>query len=214
MLLSLLKLSRYMFIIVISVCIWVVSVQAQNRAFSDADNSDVKYWLTPYESQSACAAMQGLSNSEFTINSTEDRTVDGTGIGFCKLDGLIPQAIQFQVNLPSKWNGRIYMHGNGGNGGMSPDHPRRWNISLHALKQGFAVIYSNSGHDAEKEPGISFAVNNPGKELDYAHRATQLTRIVGKQIASEYYQRESDYDYFDGCSWGGHQGFAMAQRFP
>jgi hypothetical protein len=205
---------RYSSIAFISLCVWMGAVQAQNHAFSDADNSHVKYWLTPYESQGACVAIQGLSNSEFTINNTEDRTVNGTDIKFCKVDGLIPQEIQFQVNLPSKWNGRIYMHGNGGNGGMSPDHPRRWNLSLNALKQGFAVIYSNGGHDAEKEPGISFAENNYDKELDHAHRATQLARVAGKKIAGEYYQRESDYDYFDGCSWGGGEAFAMAQRFP
>jgi hypothetical protein len=195
-------------------CGWMGVAHAQNRAFSEAGDSEVEYWLTPYESKAACADLKALSNSGFTIDSSEEKMVDGTDIEFCKIDGVIPPEIQFQVNLPVHWNGRIYMHGNGGNAGMSPDHPRRWGTSINAIKQGFAVIYSNGGHDADEEPGVSFAVNNPGKVLDYGFRATQLSALAGKQIADVYYKRESDHDYFDGCSWGGHQGFAMAQRFP
>ncbi len=85
---------------------------------------------------------------------------------------------------------------------------------MNGLRHGFAVAYSNAGHDGRLEPGISFAYGNHTKKLDWGYRATRLTAEAAQRIVQNYYGRASDYDYFDGCSWGGHQGFAMSQRFP
>jgi feruloyl esterase len=199
---------------VIGMCTYAATVPAQNQAFSDSGTSVVEYWLTPHESQAECAGLVALSGREFKVVSAVEGVLDDTDITYCKVDGIIQPEIQFQVNLPARWNGRTYMHGNGGNGGLPADHPRRWGISVNALKKGFVVVYSNSGHDATTEPGISFALNDPMKELDYAYRATRLSQVAAARIAAVYYKRDHDFAYFDGCSWGGHQGFAMAQRYP
>ena len=187
---------------------------AQQQAFTDRDASAIEYWHTPYEAAASCAAVLALSGPEFTLLTSVERTLEGGAVAFCKVDGIIEPEIRFQVDLPERWNGRLYMHGNGGNGGTPADDPRRFRLTVNALEQGFAVVYSNSGHDATEEPGITFAYRNPVKKADWGFRATHLSAMAAKDILAFFYERPSDYDYFDGCSWGGHQGFAMAQRFP
>ena len=39
----------------------------------------------------------------------------------CRVTGLIQPEIRFEVNLPTKWNRRFYMHGNGGFAGETPE---------------------------------------------------------------------------------------------
>ena len=44
----------------------------------------------------------------------------------CRVSGVIPSEIRFEVNLPTDWNRRLYMHGNGGFAGTPATHPGRW----------------------------------------------------------------------------------------
>ena len=80
--------------------------------------------------------------------------------------------------------------------------------------QGYAVVNSNSGHDAAVEPGSSFGFNNRQAEHDYGYRAVHLSTVAAKWIARTYYRRAAARSYFEGCSAGGRQGLMEAQRFP
>ena len=117
------------------------------------------------------------------------------------------------MNLPANWNRRFYMHGNGGFAGEAPEFGARPVVRANALKQGFAVAQTNTGHDATAEPLASFAVSYQ-KRIDYAFRAVHLTAVEAKRIAAAYYGRDAAYAYWDGCSTGGRQGLISAQRFP
>ena len=51
----------------------------------------------------------------------------------CRVTGLIQPEIRFEVNLPSSWNRRFYMNGNGGFAGETSDSPPRAAIRAAAL---------------------------------------------------------------------------------
>jgi feruloyl esterase len=81
------------------------------------------------------------------------------------------------------------------------------------LQHGFAVTYTNTGHDAAAEPLATFTAN-PQKLVDFAFRSIHVTIETAKQVVRAYYGQAQSRAYFDGCSTGGRQGLTEAQRFP
>jgi len=112
-----------------------------------------------------------------------------------------------QLPLPSAWNGRFLMAGDGGKDGDL-------DYSNARLAEGFAVANSNTGHDVGAEPGASFGFNDRDAEIDFGYRAVHTTVNAAKTLIARYYGRPADYAYFEGCSTGGRQGLMEAQRFP
>jgi feruloyl esterase len=187
---------------------------AQNGySFIDSDKSAVRYSLTPVKASMPCAAVAHLGWASMTVLAT--RTVPAAdGVPeHCRVTGLIAPEVRFEVNLPANWNRRFYMHGNGGFAGENPESGPRPAIRGNALKQGFATVQTNTGHDAGNEPVASFALDYQ-KRVDYAFRAVHMTVAEAKKIVAAYYGRAPAYSYWDGCSTGGRQGLISAQRFP
>jgi feruloyl esterase len=106
------------------------------------------------------------------------------------------------------------MIGNGGHAGEALDDPGRVAQRNQALQLGFAFAQTNTGHDARKEPGGTFVMNNPQKAIDYAWRAVHLTATTAKDITKDYYGKAVSRAYWNSCSNGGRQGLLEAQRFP
>ena len=127
--------------------------------------------------------------------------------------GWLRHRIRFEINLPSAWNRRFYMYGNGGFAGETPATGSRPYLRAVALLHGFATASTNTGHDATSEPLAAFATSQQ-KRIDYAFRAVHLTAGEGKRIAAAYYGRFPAYAYWDGCSTGGRQELISARRFP
>ena len=133
----------------------------------------------------------------------------------CDVRGVIFPEAQFAVKLPTTWNDRFQMVGNGGTAGT---------ISLgavdNALRLGFAASSTDTGHDAAKEPLATFAWETPQnpnarrKLLDFAWLSVHETAVLSKQIIQAYYGSAPRYSYWVGCSTGGRQGLQEAQRFP
>src|SRR5439155_4809341 len=133
---------------------------------------------------------------------------------FCRVTGVIAPEIQFEVALPSTWNRRLYMRGNGGFAGESLEAPPRVTQRNAALRHGFVAVQTNTGHDAEVEPLATFASASLQKRIDYAFRAVHVTVEAAKRLTQAYYDRPVAFSYWDGCSTGGRQGLMSAQRFP
>ncbi len=161
-----------------------------------------------------CEAFGSATDHDFSILFARLIPAEGDTPEHCQIRGVLPPEIVFEVNLPSGWNRRLYMHGNGGYAGTPPDEPNRVNIKKQALRHGFATAYTNTGHDRRVEPLATFAHNNLQKEIDYSFRAVHLTIQTAKELAARYYARPASYSYWDGCSTGGRQGPMSAQRFP
>jgi feruloyl esterase len=127
----------------------------------------------------------------------------------CDVRGLILPEVRFAVKLPTKWNGRFYMVGNGGYAGRI-----RHERMVPGLMQGYATASTDTGHDGKLEPLGTFANRNKQKEIDYSFRAIHLTAVTAKEIIEAYYDEDIEYSYFVGCSTGGRQALMEAQRFP
>ena len=132
----------------------------------------------------------------------------------CVVRGVVSPEVQYIVYLPTRWNGRFYMHGNGGYAGELLDDEVGHLARLKAAQHGFVAAFTNTGHDAVSEPSGNWAHNNLQKEIDFGFRTVHLTSIVVKNLATAYYGKASRHSYFDGCLTGGLQGFSEAQRFP
>lgn len=159
-----------------------------------------------------CAGLQALTGFEYTIESATAIPAEGDTPEFCRVMGWILPAIRFEIALPSSWNHRFLMIGNGGYAGDSLESPQRPQVRS-AMRRGFVSAVTNTGHDAREEPLASFAVNRQ-KLLDYAFRSLHVTAEAGKRIAEAYYGAKPSRSYFQGCSTGGRQALILAQRFP
>ncbi len=193
-------------------CLLLGQAQAQNAdSFRDAADASVDYRRTPYAAQAQCEDFISRTDTSVTVLSARVHEGDGTP-PHCRITGVIPAEVLFEVNMPLAWNGRFYMYGNGGFAGSPPS--ARAAVRDRALRNGFATAYTNTGHDARTEPGATFAHDNLQKTLDYLFRAVHLTVARAKGFVSDFYGREADWSYWDGCSMGGRQGMVSAQRFP
>lgn len=159
----------------------------------------------------ACADLKELTGFDFSINTAEARAATAEAPEHCYVTGQILPEIRFQLILPAAWNRRLLMPGHGGFAGslLPPAHPLR----IAALRHGFAVAFTDTGHDQVLEPLATFALNRQ-KVIDYAYRAVHVTTVAAKQLMQAYYEPPLSRSYFTGCSTGGRQALMSAQRFP
>jgi len=160
-----------------------------------------------------CNSLISLTGYEFSIETAALIPAAGEIPEYCHVTGQILPEVRFELSLPTSWNNRFYMFGNGGYAGESLSSPPRVNTRNSGLRKGFAVAQTNTGHDAAIEPLGSFALSRQ-KLLDYAWRAVHVTAETSKRIIRTYYGNVPGRSYFDGCSTGGRQGLMSAQRFP
>lgn len=144
----------------------VIPVQAQ--VFADLKMSRVDYSRSDIEPKKGCDALGRYKTKEITQIAAVMKPAAGAVPAFCDVTGLLAPEIAFEVSLPSKWNGRFYMIGNGGHAGEALDDAGRSAQRNAALQQGFAFAQRNTGHDSRKEAGATFVMSNPQKAIDYA----------------------------------------------
>ena len=119
--------------------------------------------------------------------------------------------IKIEVWMPaqgsgSNWNGKLESVGNGAWAG---------NIGYRdlatAVTAGYAAASTDTGHT---ETTAVFVVGHPEKLIDFAYRAVHEMTIAAKAITAAYYGKNPARAYFNGCSTGGRQALAEAQRYP
>ena len=93
--------------------------------------------------------MKSFRRAETAITSVTMVPAAGDLPEYCDIRGTILPEIGFAVKLPTQWNGRFYMVGNGGKAG---------NIEHKAmetgLRKGYGTAGTDTGHDNKKEPGL------------------------------------------------------------
>lgn len=122
--------------------------------------------------------------------------------------------IGFALNLPANWNGRFLFQGGGGlNGNVGEPLGNNAAGNMSGLDRGFAVVSTDTGHQARGPFDASF-FNDQEATLNFYYKANPKVTEVAKPLINQYYGREIDYSYFVGCSTGGREGMLMTQRYP
>lgn len=155
-----------------------------------------------------CQALRSLTGFEFTVATAGDVPASKDAPAHCRVTGQILPEIRFEVYMPSNWNRRFLMLGNGGFAGVMARGG-----ALRSIQTGFAVAVTDTGHDANLEPLATFAVNRQ-KLYDYAFRSLHTTAVAAKQLIRAHYGAPAGKAYWQGCSTGGRQALILAQRFP
>ena len=202
--------------------------------------ADVKAGCAALAGQTIAASQIGLPSGVATIESatlmaaapmavaergpTPAATITPAVPAYCKLLGRIapldPTApnIQWQVNLPTQWNGRSVQYGGGGfNGvlitglGLVPAAPFD---KPDPLAQGYVTVGTDSGHQNQpNQPPQVFALNDEAL-VNFAHASYKKVRDVSVALMQRAYGRGPAKLYFVGSSEGGREGLTMAQRYP
>ncbi len=169
----------------------------------------------PVLSQVGCASVAAnLFNTKelgpIAISSARVVAAAGAVPEHCRIEGtLSPEAgssIKFATNVPTNWNGRLLVLGNGGYaGGALP-------AGGADLANGYATAVTDTGHTAANDATVFR--NNRVVEVDYGYRSVHLTTQAAKQITQLVAGKSPTYSYFNGCSTGGRQALMSAQRFP
>ena len=115
--------------------------------------------------------------------------------------------IGIEVWLPtSGWNGKLQSVGNGAWAG-SISYP----AMATALAAGYATASTNTGHVGGSG---RFVLDHPEEATDFAYRAVHEMTAAAKALVAAFYSTAPKYSYWNGCSTGGRQALAEAQRYP
>jgi feruloyl esterase len=150
---------------------------------------------------------------------------------FCLVSGVMSQylgadgkfySIKFELRLPNYWQGRFaYQFNDGHDGEVKPALGATTGLipSQYAINQGFAVVSSNGGHDANAYPEAGLAssavfAHNAIARRNYGYAAVEQLNPVARLLIERYYQQPIKYAYGIGQSNGGRLAMVAATRFP
>ncbi|UUU29459.1 tannase/feruloyl esterase family alpha/beta hydrolase [Streptomyces sp. CA-210063] len=128
---------------------------------------------------------------------------------------------EITVWVPLEWNERFFGTGGGGLRTWIPwlDLEGFRIVSLPvALRNGFATAMTDGGV-RDPRPG-TYALDEKTREIDWellrdwSYRATHDMTVIGKAVTEAIHGVPPRYSYFSGCSGGGRQAMAEAQRYP
>lgn len=173
-----------------------------------------------------CATLtDGLAgNSGIKSASSIVTQASGRNVAYCQVDllyGTNPnQDIRIRVGLPlssadggsggvqGAWNGRTEGLGGGGCSG-------NLNVMM-AVNAGYVGSGTDLGHNGGScEPGVNAnGTYNMQFIQDFIRNAIEQQVIWAKRLADDYYGTKPSYNYWNGCSTGGRQGYLLAQEMP
>ena len=150
----------------------------------------------------------------------------GANVSFCQVDVLVgnspQQNINVRVGLPlgpldggiggvvGAWNGRTQGIGGGGcSGSLAVNAP---------VNAGYVGSGNDTGHGAADfncEAGVNLdGTYNLQFINDFIRNGIKQQVLLSKRIAATYYAVKPAYNYWNGCSTGGRQGYLLAQELP
>ncbi|KAF2200591.1 tannase and feruloyl esterase [Delitschia confertaspora ATCC 74209] len=147
-----------------------------------------------------------------------------TGLNFCNVTITLTHpgtsdhvAVSVWLPLASEWNGRFQATGGSGfaNGIFESQ-------LAAALQAGYAAASTDGGTPSGGLAGygdLSWVLKddrsiNWDLLQNFSGRSSRDMVLVGKAITGQFYGEKVRYSYWNGCSEGGREGYAMAQRWP
>jgi hypothetical protein len=151
----------------------------------------------------------------------------GTNLARCQVNllyGTSPeQNINIRVDLPlnsldggtggveGAWNGRTQGIGGGGCAGVNLSNPNAFSAQVNAGYVGSGTDTGHAGGDCT--PGVNpDGTYNFQFIQDFIRNAIKAQVLFSKSIARTYYGEKPAYNYWNGCSTGGRQGYLLAQE--
>jgi len=142
---------------------------------------------------------------------------------YCAVKGVIVPVsadapnMEFQVNLPTKWNAKAVQFGGGGFDGvlvtgLGPAGLQSANVPT-PLKQGYVTLGSDGGHKGSNPFDGSFGLNDEAL-LNYGKQSIKKLHDVAVTIVKARYGVAPRRFYFIGNSQGGHEALDAAARYP
>lgn len=142
---------------------------------------------------------------------------------FCKVLGTVAPVsaaapvINFEVNLPAAWNGKLLQVGGGGFDGTLVTGLDPMNFAPAAitppLAQGYVTLGDDAGHAGTVTDG-AFAVNDEAL-ANYGRLSLKKTHDVAMALVRRLYKVEQPKkSYFIGSSTGGRDALAAVQNWP
>lgn len=126
-------------------------------------------------------------------------------------------AINFEVNLPLNWNGKLVHFGGGGFNGYLVTGlgavPGEKATRKTALQRGYATCGSDSGHINTFFWDMDWALNDESLN-NFGHEHIKKTKDAATYIIKEFYGNCPGKVYFAGSSNGGREALMCAQRYP
>jgi feruloyl esterase len=133
---------------------------------------------------------------------------------YCNVQGMIAPQTHFDLQLPvSTWQGRYLQNGCGGYcGSVSGQSFPSCDAQLGG---DFAMATDDEGHTSEAGLGGAglFAFDQKLRD-EYGYHSEQALYVVARDLIKYYYGKDPNYSYYDGCSDGGREAMAMAERYP
>ena len=189
----------------------------------------ILFVIAPVFGAAACESLTALKLKNTTITASEivaagafspPGTTAGKGKqgaafqnlpAFCRVAATITPVsdseIKLEVWVPEVgWNGNLQSVGNGAWAGTI-SYPAMGT----ALAAGYATASTDTGHTGG-DPA-TFIPGHPEKVIDFAYRAVHEMTVAAKAIISVRYGNGPKYSYWNGCSTGGRQALAEAQRY-
>lgn len=129
-------------------------------------------------------------------------------------------AVRYHLRLPEAWNGKFVFQGGGGLNGQVGDG---LGVTAYgqapALTQGYAVVTQDSGHDSvinnvPARGGEAAFGADPLARAQYGGVSLKMVTDAAKGVIRRFYGHLPKFSYFVGCSKGGQEGMAVAQRYP
>lgn len=178
------------------------------------------------QGQHLSAMLIGLPTTGATIASARlipANAADNDNGEYCKVLGAIhPHTytapdINFEVNLPSDWNGKTLQFGGGGLNGTVVTglghYAKQPDTEPAPLARGYVTLGSDSGHQSSGGFDGTFFLNAEAMD-NYGHMQIKKTHDVALALVNARYGNAPGYNYFIGGSQGGHEGFDAVQRYP
>ena len=170
--------------------------------------SDLAKTALPHATITVAASVQA---GAFTPDA-QSEAGDFTALpAFCRVAATLKPTsdsdIKIEVWLPaSGWNGKFQAVGNGAFSGAIA-----YPAMGRALARGYAAASTDTGHVGNT---ASFALGHPEKLIDFGWRAVHEMTVASKTIVAAHFGAAPKVSYWNGCSAGGRQAMAEAQRFP
>jgi hypothetical protein len=167
---------------------------------------------TPARAEQQCRAFQGRTFEGAVVTEAVLVAASGASPEHCLVRGEMPKDLDFEIRMPTSWNGRTVFAGGGGFDGRVTTVP--YSMSAPAAG-GYATIATNHGHNDNVTPGASFALDVEMLD-EYAYLAVPRVLAPAKAILRARYGKRFSKSklVFEGCSGGGRQALIQAQRFP